>query len=37
MKKLHTYLDTYDNNELVHYIENNIEDNKNKLLNLLKI
>ena len=37
MKKLHTYLDTYDNNELVYYIEDNIEDNKNKLLNILDI
>ncbi len=37
MKKLHTYLDTYDNNELVYYIEDNIEDNKNKLLKILNI
>ena len=37
MKRLPTYLDTYDNNDLVHYIEDNIEDNKNKLLKLLGI
>ena len=35
MKKLHTYLDVYDNNELVHYIEDDIEQNKNILTKLL--
>lgn len=37
MKKLDTYLNTYDNNNLVYYINNDIEENKNKLLQLLNI
>jgi len=35
MKRLHTYLDVYDNNELVHYIKDDIQENKNILLKLL--
>ena len=37
MKRLHTYLDVYDNNELIHYISDDIEQNKNILLNVLNI
>ena len=37
MKRLHTYLDVYDDNELVHYISDDIEQNKNILLNVLNI
>ena len=35
IKRLDTYLDTYDSNDLITYIENNIEDNKNTLLKVL--
>lgn len=35
MKRLHTYLDVYDNNELVHWINDIEEENKNVLLKLL--
>jgi glycosyltransferase involved in cell wall biosynthesis len=34
-RRLHTYLDTYDNNRLVHYITNDLDDTKNRLLKLL--
>lgn len=37
MKRLNTYLDTYDSNILVHYIEDNIEKNANLILELLDI
>jgi GR25 family glycosyltransferase involved in LPS biosynthesis len=34
-RRLHTYLDTYDSNRLVHYITNDLGDTKNRLLKLL--
>ena len=34
-RRLHTYLDTYDNNSLVNYIDNDLESTKNKLLEIL--
>jgi glycosyltransferase involved in cell wall biosynthesis len=36
IKKLDTYLDVYDNNELIHYIGDDVVENKNKLSKLLK-
>jgi GR25 family glycosyltransferase involved in LPS biosynthesis len=34
-RRLHTYLDTYDENPLVSYIDNDLESTKNKLLQIL--
>jgi hypothetical protein len=34
-RKLDTYLDTYDNNKLVTYIDDDLNKNKNKLLNAI--
>lgn len=34
-RRLHTYLDTYDDNPNVNYITNDLDDTKNRLLNLL--
>ena len=36
-RRLHTYLDTYDTNRLVHYITNDLDDTKNRLLKLLEL
>jgi hypothetical protein len=35
-RKLHTYLDTYDKYELVHYIDDDISNTKQLILNILK-
>jgi len=34
-RRLHTYLDTYDNNSLVTYIDNDLDSTKNKIINIL--
>jgi GR25 family glycosyltransferase involved in LPS biosynthesis len=35
-RRLHTYLDTYDSNPLVNYIDNDLESTKNKIIEILK-
>ena len=37
MKKLGTYLDVYDNNDLVTFVKDDIKENKETLLKLLQL